>query len=147
YVDGDGSDGTVVVKLAADNDSSRNTGVGMGAYLREVAFYQHLGGRLQGPPRCHLAEYDAAEGWFTLVLDDIAGAQQGDQVAGCDVHTARLVMGTLAAVHAAHADVCSRYVTVADAPAADVRAPMGLVHGDFRLDNLLFGAGAQCVVV
>jgi hypothetical protein len=62
YVDADGSDGTVVVKLAADNDSSRNTGVGMGAYLREVAFYQHLGGRLQGPPRCHLAEYDPAQG-------------------------------------------------------------------------------------
>jgi Phosphotransferase enzyme family len=189
YVDGDGSDGTVVVKLAADNDSSRNTGVGMGAYLREVAFYQHLGGRLQGPPRCHLAEYDTAEGWFTLVLDDIAGAQQGDQVAGCDVDTARLVMRTLAGLHApvfndlatgtvgflnqpnplsqaamtavlpqllerygeridgAHAEVCRRYVTVADAHAADVRAPMGLVHGDFRLDNLLFGAGAQCVVV
>jgi hypothetical protein len=189
YLDADGSDASVVVKLAADNDTSRDTGVGMGAYLREVAFYQHLGDRLEGAPRCHLAEYDTAEGWFTLVLDDVAGAQQGDQIAGCDVDTARLVMRTLAGLHApvfndlatgtvdflnqpnplnqammtaalpqllerygdriddAHAEVCRRYVAVADAHAADVRAPSGLIHGDFRLDNLLFGPEARCVVV
>jgi thiamine kinase-like enzyme len=189
YIEADGSEATVVVKLAADNDISRNTGVGMGAYLREVAFYQHLGHRLQGPPRCHLAEYDVAEGWFTLVLDDIAGAEQGDQIAGCDVDTARLVMRTLAGLHApvfndlatgtldflnqpnpltqavmtavlpqlldrygeriepAHAEVCKRYVAVADAHTAAVRAPLGLIHGDFRLDNLLFSGDAKCVVV
>ncbi|PJE16033.1 MAG: phosphotransferase [Mycobacterium sp.] len=189
YVEADGSAGTVVVKLAANNDNSRNTGVGMGAYLREVAFYQHFGDRLEGPPRCHLAEYDPAEGWFTLVLDDVAGAQQGDQIAGCSVATARLVMQTLAGLHApvfndlatgtldflnqpnplsqavitavlpqllerygeridaAHAEVCRRYSAVADAHAADIRAPLGLIHGDFRLDNLLFGGDTQCTVV
>jgi len=189
YIEADGSEATVVVKLAAGDDISRNTGVGMGAYLREVAFYQHLGGRLQGPPRCHLAEYDVAEGWFTLVLDDVVGAQQGDQIAGCDVDTARLVMRTLAGLHApvfndlatgtldflnqpnpltqavmtallpqlldrygeridpAHAEVCKRYVAIADAHAADIRAPLGLIHGDFRLDNLLFSGDTKCVVV
>ena len=189
YTDADGSAATVVVKLAADNDDSRSTGVGMGLYLREVAFYQHLGKRLEGPPRCHLAEYDTAEGFFTLVLDDVPGARQGDQIGGCDVDTARLVMRTLAGLHApvfndiatgtldflnqpnplsqavmtavlpqllerygeriddAHAEVCRRYIAVADAHAADIRAPLGLIHGDFRLDNLLFGAGPKCVVV
>ena len=70
--------GTVVVKLASDDPTSRGTGVGLGAYFREVAFYQRLSGRIKGPiPQCYLAEYDPSEGWFTLVnrsvVDDDVG--------------------------------------------------------------------------
>lgn len=188
FRDADGAD-TVIVKLASDNETSRVTGVGMGAYFREVAFYQHLSGRIGGPlPQCHLAEYDPAEGWFTLILADVPGGEQGDQIAGCDPATATTVMRSLAQLHAPvfndlavgtmeflnlpnpisgdlmaallpafldryadqvteeHVDVCRRYVAVADAHAADRRAPLGLVHGDFRLDNLLF-TDKDCVVV
>src|SRR6201997_1692662 len=189
YTDAEAT-GTVVVKLAADDPTSRGPGVGLGAYFREVAFYQRLSGRLQGPvSQRYLAEFDPREGWFTLVLGDAIGAQQGDQVAGCDVATAEIVMRALARLHAPvfndlavgtsdflnlsnpidqtllstllpgflarygdqiaeeHADVCRRYVAVADAHTADVRAPLGLVHGDFRLDNLLFGGSGECLVV
>jgi Phosphotransferase enzyme family len=182
--------GTVVVKLASHDPTSRATGVGLGAYFREVAFYQRLSGRIHGPiPQCYLAEYDPSEGWFTLVLGDAIGAQQGDQVAGCDANTAEIVMRALARLHAPvfndlatgtsdflnlpnpidqtllstllpgflarygdqiaeeHAEVCRRYVAVADAHTADVRAPLGLVHGDFRLDNFLFGGSGECLVV
>lgn len=185
----DGGAETVIVKLASDNDTSRGTGVGLGAYFREVAFYQQLGDRIGGPlPRCHLAEYDQGEGWFTLVLDDVPGAVQGDQIAGCAPATAATVMRAMARLHAPvfndvavgtldflnlpnpvnstlmgallpafierygdritpeHIEVCRRYVPAADAHAADRRAPLGLVHGDFRLDNLLF-KGEDCVVV
>ena len=45
-----------------------------------------------------------------------------------------------------HAEVCERFVAVADAWAADRRPPLGLVHGDYRLDNLLFAADG-CTVV
>ncbi len=45
-----------------------------------------------------------------------------------------------------HVEVCRQYVPAADAHAADRRAPLGLVHGDFRLDNLLF-KNDDCVVV
>lgn len=188
FLDTDGM-GAVVVKLAADDPTSRATGIGMGAYAREVAFYRNLGERIGGPvPRCHLAEYDDAEGWFTLILDDVSGAEQGDQIAGCSVATAETVMRTLARVHAPvfndltvgtmdflnlpspisgtliaallpefldrYGDqitdeqraVCERYVPVAEAHGADRRAPLGLVHGDFRLDNLLFADGAAMVV-
>lgn len=181
---------TVVVKVAATNEASRNTGVGMGAYLREVAFYRELGGRIGGPlVGCRLAEYDATHGWFTLVLDDIADAEQGDQIAGCSVGQARTVLQALAHVHAPvindlavgtmeflnqpnpinqtlmtavlpgfldryagqisdeHAEVCRRYVAVADAHAADLRTPLGLIHGDFRLDNLLLRGEHDCVIV
>jgi hypothetical protein len=43
----------------------------MGAYYREIAFYENLAGRLgDSVPGYHLAAYDPGEGWFTLVLDD-----------------------------------------------------------------------------
>src|SRR5690242_3659694 len=52
---------SVVVKLASDDEHSRATGVGMGAYYREVAFYQNLAPKLVAGgalPRCFFAEYD-----------------------------------------------------------------------------------------
>src|SRR5689334_18097477 len=65
---GGGAAETVVIKLASDDPTSRATGVGMGAYYREIAFYQNLAERIGGPlPHCHHAAYDPAEGWFTLV--------------------------------------------------------------------------------
>lgn len=184
---GDGE--SVVVKLASDDPTSRATGVGMGAYAREVSFYTELAARIGGPlPLCHLAEHDAAQGWFVLVLEDIVGGTQGDQIAGCTVDEARVALRALAQVHAPvlgdlhvgsqpwlnqdspltqalltmllpgfleryaeriapeHAEVCARFVAVVDAWGADRRTPVGLVHGDFRLDNLLFESGT-CKVV
>jgi len=163
--------------------------VGLGAYFREIAFYRNLAQRIGGPlARCHAAEYDAAEGWFTLVLEDIADAYQGDQIAGCGVEEARVALRGLARIHAPvlgdmslgaadylnlpspldqmlltqllggfleryqgriapeHATLCERFVPRIDAWAADRRPPLGLVHGDYRLDNLLFGI-ESCTVV
>jgi hypothetical protein len=180
---------TVVIKLASDDPTSRATGVGMGAYFREIAFYRHLAERIGGPlPQCHLAEYDPGEGWFTLVLEDVRGASQGDQIVGCTVEDARMAMLELARVQAPvlgdlalgtsdwlnlpnpltqalltqllpgflerygdriapeHAEVCKRFVSSCDGWASDARPPLGLVHGDYRLDNLLFGGGT-CKIV
>ncbi|MCK9248391.1 MAG: phosphotransferase [Solirubrobacteraceae bacterium] len=185
----DGEPGTVVVKVASADPNSRGTGVGMGAYYREISFYREMAERIGGPlPRCHLAEYDEQDGWFTLVLEDVVGATQGDQIAGCGIEDARAAMLALARLHAPvlgdlalgtepflnlpnpltqdllaqllpgfldrygdriapeHQEVCRRFVAVADAWTAARRPPMGLVHGDFRLDNLLFRDGA-CTVV
>jgi len=181
--------GSVVVKLASDDETSRATGVGMGAYYREIAFYRNLAPLVGGSlPACHLAEYDEAEGWFTLVLEDIADATQGDQIAGCTPAEAEIALRELARLHAPvlndlslgtreylnlenpinqglmtmllpgfleryadqiapeHAEVCRTFVAVADAWLADRRPPLGLVHGDFRLDNLLFTTDG-CTVV
>jgi hypothetical protein len=189
--DGDREDEveSVVIKLAADDANSRATGVGMGAYYREIAFYRNLADRIGGPlAQCYLAEYDRAEGWFTLVLEDIRDSTQGDQIAGCGVDEARVALRELARVQAPvlgdlalgtadylnqpnplnqelltallpgflerygdriapeHAAVCERLVPVCDAWAAEQRPPLGLVHGDYRLDNLLFGE-ETCKVV
>jgi hypothetical protein len=186
---GDRGRESVVVKLASDNPTSRATGVGMGAYAREIAFYRQLAERIDCPlARCHLAIYDETDGWFTLVLEDLVGTEQGDQIAGCSVEQARIALGALARVHAPflgdahlgtlpwlnqaspidqalvgtllpsflerygeriapeHAEVCKRFASVFDAWAADRRPPLGLVHGDFRLDNLLFD-DTSCKVV
>jgi hypothetical protein len=187
---GDGGEESVVVKLASDDEMSRATGVGMGAYMREVAFYRNLAGRIGGPlAECHLAEYDPGEGWFTIVLEDVRDASQGDQIAGCGVEQARVAMGALARLHApvmgdlavgasdflnqpnpltqaliaqllpgflerygeridpAHAEVCERFAQSVDGWLEGSRPPLGLVHGDYRLDNLLFGPGGGCVAV
>lgn len=183
---GDGD--SVVIKLASDDATSRATGVGMGAYAREISFYRELAGRIEGAlPRCWYAGIDD-EGWFTLVLEDVADAQPGDQIIGCGLEDARLAIRALASVHAPvlgdphlgtapwlnqasplnqgllemllpgfleryrdriapeHADVCREFVAVLDAWSSDRRAPLGLVHGDYRVDNLLFGA-TSCHVV
>jgi hypothetical protein len=184
-----GAQNTIVVKLASDDDASRGTGVGLGAYLREITFYRELAPRIGGPlATCHLAEYDDTEGWFTLLLDDVAPARQGDQIKGCTVEEARAAMLALARLHApvlgdlalgsapwlnqpnplnqalrtglfagfierygerikpAHVAVCERLIPSSDGWSNDRRPPLGLVHGDYRLDNLLFGAGT-CTVV
>ena len=189
FTENGGDAETVVVKLASDDPTSRATGVGLGAYSREVAFYRNLAARIGGPlPVCYFADYDSDEGWFTIVLEDIVGATQGDQIAGCSVEDARIALRALAHIHApvlgdlalgasdwlnlpnplnqalltqllplflerygdrvdpAHAEVCERFVLSADAWWADQRPPLGLVHGDYRLDNLLFGNGT-CKVV
>jgi phosphotransferase family enzyme len=173
---------TVVMKVAAADSTSRATGVGMGIYEREIRFYQELAPRIGGPlASCHLAVYDEREGWFTLLLEDVSPAAQGDQIAGCSVDQARLAMCELARAHAPvlgdpalavtpwlnqpspvsqavvsqllpaflerygeriapdHRALCERLVASLDGWLGDRRSPLGLVHGDFRLDNLLFG--------
>ncbi|MFI4990242.1 MAG: phosphotransferase family protein [Solirubrobacterales bacterium] len=173
---------SIVLKLAAQDTSSRATGVGLGIYAREVRFYDELAPRIGGPlPSCSLALFDESEGWFTLLLEDAVGARAGDQIAGCEVAQARLAMSALARLHAPvlgdpalagsdwlnrpspvnqalvsqllpgllerygervapeHRALCERFVARLDVWLADRRGPLGLVHGDFRLDNLLFG--------
>ena len=186
-----GERGSVVVKLAATDQNSRDVGVNLGVYLREITFYRELRDRIDGAgtlAEWHLAEQDPEEGWFTLVLEDIEDGVQGDQIAGCGPAEARIAMVALARIHAPvfgdlalaatewlnqpnplnqalltallpsfleryqgriapeHVEVCERFVAAADAWDADQRPPLGLVHGDYRLDNILFHNEA-CTVV
>lgn len=72
---------SVAVKLAATDQNSRDVGVNLGAYLREVTFYGELRDRVGEDgtlAQCHLAVQDPKEGWFTLVLEDIEDGVQGD---------------------------------------------------------------------
>ena len=42
-----------------------------------------------------------------------------------------------------HVAVCERFLDSIDAWTGDRRPPLGLVHGDYRLDNLLFASGGR----
>jgi Ecdysteroid kinase-like family len=186
YANGAGAGpSTVVLKTASEDQNSRSAGIGLGVYDREVRFYTELAPRLgAGGPlaECHLAVIDPEEGWFTLLLEDVSPAVQGDQIAGATVEQARLALHALATLHAPvfadpqlgatpwlnqenvlgqalmtqllpafmerygervspeHQEVCRRFVASLDGWVGDRRPPLGLVHGDYRLDNMLFGA-------
>src|SRR5690349_7002375 len=92
---------TLVAKLPSSDETSRATGMAMRTYEVEVRFYQQLAARLPvRAPWCHHAEIDLATGDFVLLLEDLAPAVQGDQVAGCTVDEAALVVEEAARLHA-----------------------------------------------
>ena len=92
---------SLVGKFPAANDESRNTGVMLGNYLREVKFYQQLAEKaLVQTPRVWFTDVDEATGEFVLMMEDLAPAQQGDQLKGVTLDQARLVMIQAARLHA-----------------------------------------------
>ncbi|MGV0645866.1 phosphotransferase [Mycolicibacterium sp. XJ2546] len=185
YADGEEGPPSVVLKVAATDPASRQAGLTLGLYEREVRFYTDIAPRIGGPVApCHSAGYDSETGAFHLLLGDAAPATVGDEIRGATVEQAKLALAELGRVHApllgdpaaAQADwlnrdtpinqaligqlyagfaerftdritdqqreVCERLVASFDAylaVEADPQRPMGLIHGDYRLDNLLFG--------
>ncbi|CAN5542815.1 hypothetical protein BH10ACT9_BH10ACT9_19500 [soil metagenome] len=185
---------SVVLKVAAADPTSRQTGQALGLYEREVRFYTEIAPRLTaggaGPvARCYHSAIDPDTGIFDLVLGDASPALVGDEIQGATSQAAQLAVSELGRLHgpllgdptlagadwlnreapvsaellgalyAAFTDryggsmaddqrmVCDRLVAGFDGYLAAESAPerpMGLVHGDYRLDNMLFGqAGAE----
>lgn len=191
---GPGSDGalsSVVGKFPAVDPNSRATGINLGLYVREVRFYAELAPEVRSRvPACHLAACDEETGEFVLLLEDLAPAVPGDQLAGCSVDEAAAAVDELALLHAsfyrrglpewvpldlaggaeAIAEVFSLLApgfaekyegvlgeevlevvatfarTMREWGAAASAGPHTLCHGDYRLDNLLFGAGRVAAV-
>lgn len=184
YEDGAAGPPSVVLKVAAGDPTSRQTGLALGLYEREVRFYTDIAPRLAGPvATCHHAAFDPGTGVFDLLLDDAHPAVTGDEIAGASAEQAELAVRQLACMqgpllgdaglaesdwlnreapingalitqlYQAFADrygpmmtdeqraVCERLIAGFDdyLAAEAAREPHGLVHGDFRLDNMLFG--------
>lgn len=182
--DGDGPR-SVVLKVAAADPSSRQTGLALGLYEREVRFYMDVAPALHGPVApCFHAAFDPATGAFDLLLGDATPAVVGDEIRGASIEQATLALNQLGAVHGPlfgdaslagadwinrespvnqglitalyagfvdryadriaprHRAVCDQMVATFDDYLAEEAAadrPKGLIHGDFRLDNMLFG--------
>ncbi len=177
---------TLVAKLPV-GDLAKRTSVA-GAYRTEVEFYRTLAPTLDvRVPRCWHASVtdDALE--FLLLLEDLAPATQGDQLAGCTVAEAEAAAVNLAGLHGPRwcdasladfeglslmgaddgellASVMGPMTEVFVARFADRLAPadrevlervpavsgswisarnerFAPVHGDYRLDNLMFPPG------
>lgn len=187
---------SVVVKMQAADELSRQAGAG-GSYRSEVRFYTELAPTLSlRTPKCYYAAGPDSEGRFVLVLEDLAPAEQGDQISGCSIEQARSAVVNLAGLHAPRwcdpalldltwirrssaaesevlesmvIDSTERFIDhygdrVPDSDVSVLRAfapkcgswlrgrpeRFAPVHGDYRLDNLLFdatGAGVEVAAV
>lgn len=100
-IDSDGSvPASLVAKLPSPDPVSRATGVALRNYEREVRFYLEIAPTVDiRVPRCHHAEWDAGTGDFVLLMEDLAPAEQGNQVTGCDADRARIAVMELAKLH------------------------------------------------
>ncbi|MFK7918799.1 MAG: phosphotransferase family protein [Ilumatobacter sp.] len=92
---------SVVIKLPSLDETSRATGVALRNYEREVKFYDTIADTVDiRVPHCHFGTWEESTGDFTLVLEDMAPADQGDQVRGCPVGQAETAVLELAKLHA-----------------------------------------------
>jgi hypothetical protein len=100
---GEGAPASLVGKFPSAGEESRQTGVALGNYLREVRFYQQLAPKaLIKTPRCYFTDVDEATSEFILMMEDLAPAEQGDQLKGVSLDQARLVVIEAAKLHASH---------------------------------------------
>ncbi len=91
---------SVVGKFASQDGQSLNTGRVMRAYEVEVRFYAELAHRVDARvPALLFAALDPVESWFTLLLEDLEDATQGDEIEGCDAGVAAAALRQLAALH------------------------------------------------
>jgi hypothetical protein len=177
---------SIVGKFPSDDPTSRGTGAAQGGYRKEVEFYRQIAPTLDvRTPRVFLAAIDAAGADFVLLMEDLSGSEQGDQLAGCSLDEASLAIDEAAKLHAPRwgdgsltgfdflggapgeratllsqiygglwPGFATRYADRLDSEVmalserlreriglwAGVRdTPITVSHGDFRLDNLLFG--------
>jgi aminoglycoside phosphotransferase (APT) family kinase protein len=94
---------SLVGKFPAAADESRSAGVTLGNYIREVRFYQDLAaGALINTPRCYFTDVIEETSAFVLMMEDLAPAEQGDQLKDVSVPEARLVVAEAAKLHASH---------------------------------------------
>jgi phosphotransferase family enzyme len=185
-------DETLLVKLPPPNPAERD--MMAGAYRGEVRFYQQIASTVDvRAPYCHHAEIADDSGDFVLLMEDLAPAEQGDQVAGCTPLQARAAVVNLAGLHGPRwcdptlldvetlslngpddialllemygpttelfLDGLGDLVPAEDAATLRACVPVigpwllarserfGLVHGDYRLDNLLFAPTGEVAAV
>lgn len=190
YADHTDLPSTLIAKLAAGERAHRE--FASGAFRNEVLFYDRIAPTLTVPlPRCHASVISPEHTEFVLLLDDMAPAVQGDQIAGCSPEQARAVAVAAAGLHGPRwcdqallelpgmalpthedrelmdsvlgpmADAFRARFPLSGPEAATVdwlvstagdwleRPPdrFALIHGDLRIDNVLFDADGQVTVI
>lgn len=94
---------SIVGKFPSSSEVSRATGIALGNYLREVNFYKHLAASaLISTPECYFTDIVPGTGDFVLMMEDLAPAEQGDQLKGCTLEQAKLALHEAANLHASH---------------------------------------------
>ncbi|XRQ04695.1 phosphotransferase [Actinomadura welshii] len=102
YAGAPGLPATMVAKVPAADPSSRAAARAVRTYEVEASFYAQIAGRLDaGVPTCYFAAYDAEQDEYTVLLEDLAPARPGDQLAGIAPEDAAAAIDEMAALHAA----------------------------------------------
>lgn len=98
--DGEPGPASIVCKFASRDPQSASTGVQTLTYETEVAFYRDLADTVDiSRPHCYLAALESGTANVVLVMEDLAPAEQGDQIAGCTVEQAHLAIDEAAKLH------------------------------------------------
>lgn len=96
-----GRPASVVAKFPSDDPHARATAFANGTYLREHTFYTDVAHTVHvRTPQVHAALYDANAPDFVLVMEDVAGSVQGDQLAGLTDDQAALAVDEAVRLHA-----------------------------------------------
>lgn len=94
---------TLVGKFPSEGEESRNTAKMLSNYFREVKFYQNLQARAGiSTPHCYYSDLNEETHDFVLIMEDLAPAEQGDQLAGASIAQTELVLKEAAKLHAAY---------------------------------------------
>lgn len=184
---------TAVAKVPAADATSRMAAQMTRTYEIEASFYRDLAADLPvRAPACYHAAHDVGSDDYVVLLEDVAPAEQGDQLAGCSVDDVAAAVDEMALLHGprwgdptlldigwlhrsqpenidytvglftdcgpiflqryaerlrpATAALVERVIPRLGPYLHDRSGPMTIAHGDFRADNLLFGADRVVVV-
>lgn len=184
---------TLVAKVPSSSETSRAAALATRTYEIEAGFYRDLAAVLPvRAPHCYHVGHEVETDAYVVLLEDVAPAEQGDQLTGCSVDEAAAAIDELALLHAprwgdpalaelawldratpenlqgmallvqtlvpgfleryaARLDdevvgVTTRFAELVTAYLAAREGPLTVAHGDYRVDNLLFG-GERVVVV
>ena len=97
-----GAPRSIIAKFPATDPSVRGVINQAGAYEREVRFYQEVAPQIElSTPQCFYSATDGEAGDHVLLLEDLAPARVGDNVAGCSEEDAELAIREIAKFHAA----------------------------------------------
>ncbi|MBT3624187.1 MAG: phosphotransferase [Gammaproteobacteria bacterium] len=176
---------SLVLKLAAENDTNRAVSQQFNLYLKEVSYYKDLAPRTTArSPRVYASEIDEEHNFF-LLMEDVSSYRMGSQVEGATREECELCVDFLVNLHASFWNQLSdvewlpnmsgsdnatnmalgceagwpqlqaifgefvpdnieaqreRYLAAVPTLQAQLdQHPKTLIHGDFRMDNMLFG--------
>ena len=180
---------SLVLKLAAENETNRAVSQQFNLYLKEVSYYKDLAPRTTArSPRVYASEIDEEHNFF-LLMEDVSSYRMGSQVEGATVEECELCIDFLVNLHASFWNQLNgiswlpnmsgsdnaknmalgceagwpqlqkifgkfvpdnieaereRYLEAIPSLQAQLdQHPKTLIHGDFRMDNMLFGQAPE----
>ena len=96
-----GAPQSIIAKFPTPSAEWRALADGFRLYEVETRFYEEIAEEVElRTPRRYFSHFDSETGDFVLLLEDLAPARMGDQMAGCTRAEAELCIGNLAKFHA-----------------------------------------------